>query len=248
MRENQFKQIYNNAYKKSVENNNRAHQHRNKHKLGKPLEVGRKVLMENHQIELGTSKKLHELRSGPYSVAKKLTNVYYEGTLDSNPVTRKVAYRNHLVEYYPATETIPELTLEYGIDKNNCDTFYNNLMTSQMNKLNSPLTKFSFQSPTNTEYFPVEKFIRRDSPVQNFDPDRTPTNFDSGFNEASSGGRDNPPPVQTHLPSGSQTRSSTPCPQHNSRMRLDPNLSPLRPNRSEQGPSNLQYSENNNNR
>ena len=27
-------------------------------------------------------------------------------------------------------------------------------MTSQMNKLNSPLTKFSFQSPTNTEYFP----------------------------------------------------------------------------------------------
>ena len=25
MRENQFKQIYNNAYKKSLENNNRAH-------------------------------------------------------------------------------------------------------------------------------------------------------------------------------------------------------------------------------
>ena len=53
MRENQFKQIYNNAYTKSLENNNRAHKHRNKHKLGKPLEVGQKVLMENHQIELG---------------------------------------------------------------------------------------------------------------------------------------------------------------------------------------------------
>ena len=99
-----------------------------------------------------------------------------------------------------------------------------------MNKLNSPLTKSSFQSPTNTEYFPVENFIRRDSPVQNFDPDQTPTNFDSGFNEASSGGRDNPPPVQTHLSSGSRTRSSTPCPQHNSRIPLDRNLSPLRPN------------------
>ena len=70
MRENQFKQIYYNAYKKSLENNNRAHKHRNKHKLGKPLEVGPKVLMENHQIELGKSKKLHELRSGPYTVEK----------------------------------------------------------------------------------------------------------------------------------------------------------------------------------
>ena len=42
-------------------------------------------------------------------------------------------------------------------------------MTSQMKKLNSPLTKFSFQSPTNTEFFPVENFIRRDPPVQNLD-------------------------------------------------------------------------------
>ena len=68
-------------------------------------------------------------------------------------------------------------------------------MTSQMKKLNSRLTNLSFQSPNNTEYFPVENFIRRDSPVQNFDPDRSPTNFDSGFNEASSGGRDSLPPV-----------------------------------------------------
>ena len=94
----------------------------------------------------------------------------------------------------------------------------------------------------------MDNFQRRDSPLQNFDPDRTPTNFDSGFNDASSGGRDNPPPVQTHLPSGSRTRSSTPCPQHNSRIPLDPNLSPLRPNTSELGPSNLQTLENNNNR
>ena len=121
-------------------------------------------------------------------------------------------------------------------------------MTSQMNKLNCPLTKFSFQGPTNTKYFPVENFIRRDPPVQNLDPIRTPTNFDSGFNEESSGGRDNQPPVPFILPSDSRTRSSTPCPLNNSRIPLDPNLSPLRSNRSEQGPSNLQNSENNNNR
>ena len=83
--------------------------------------------------------------------------------------------------------------------------------------------------------------------MQNLDPDRTPTNFDFGFNEANSGGRDNHPPVQTNLPIGSRTRSSTPCTQNNSRIPLDPNFSPPRPNRSEQGPS-LQTLENNNNR
>ena len=194
--------------------------------------------MESHQIELRTSKKLHELRSGPYIVAKKLTNVNYE-TLDNNPATRKVAHRNHLVEYYTATETIPELTLEYGIDKINCDTFYNNLMTSQMNKLNCSLTKFSFQGPTNTEYFPVENFIRRNPPVQNVDPNQTPTYSVSGFNKENSAGRDNHPSDHP-MPSDSRTRNSTPCPLNNSRIPLDPNLSPLRPNRSEQGPSNLQ--------
>ena len=56
MRENQLKQIYSNAYKKSLENNNRAHKNRNKQKLGKPLKIGPKVLMKNHQIELGASK------------------------------------------------------------------------------------------------------------------------------------------------------------------------------------------------
>ena len=120
-------------------------------------------------------------------------------------------------------------------------------MTTQLNKLNSPLTKFSFQSPTNTEHFLVENFIRRDSAVQNLDADRTPTNFDFGFNEAKSGGRDSHPLVQTNLPIGSRTRSSTPCTKNNSRIALDLNLSPPRPNRSEQGPS-LQTLENNNNR
>ena len=172
----------------------------------------------------------------------------YEINLDNNPVTRKVAHVNHVVEYYPATETIPELTLEYGRDKNNCYTFYNNLITSQMNKLNSPLTKFSLQSPTNTEFFPVEIFTRGDPPVQSLDLDRTPTIFDSGFKKESSGSRDNYPLVPINLPSDSRTRSSTPCKLKNSRILIDPNLSPFRPIRSEQGPSNFQTLENNNNR
>ena len=65
MRENQLKQIYNNAYKKSLENNNSAHKNRNKHKLGQPLEIGQKVLLENHQIELATSKKTTRTKIRP---------------------------------------------------------------------------------------------------------------------------------------------------------------------------------------
>ena len=54
--ENCFKQVHINAYKHSVENNIRAHRNRKKHKLGIPLEIGPKVLMENHQIEISKSK------------------------------------------------------------------------------------------------------------------------------------------------------------------------------------------------
>ena len=56
IRENQFKYIYNTAYKKSLENNAKIHKYRNKYKLRKPLEIGQKVLMENHSIENGKSK------------------------------------------------------------------------------------------------------------------------------------------------------------------------------------------------
>ena len=104
-------------------------------------------------------------------------------------------------------------------------------MTSRKNKLISPLTKFSFQSPTDIEYFPEENFIRKDSLVQNFYPFQTPTNFNSGFIEASSGVRVNHSLGQTNLHCGSRTRSSNPCPQNNSRIPLGPNLSHLRPSK-----------------
>ena len=95
---------------------------------------------------------------------------------------KNVAHRNHLVEYYPAEETIPEFTPEYGIDSNNSEIFYKNLMTSQINKLNAPFTKHSFQNPCNTEYFPVEKLPEKiETPVKEINLDKTPTNADSGF-------------------------------------------------------------------
>ena len=36
-----------------------------------------------------------------------ITNVNYEATLDSNSSMKTVTHQNHLVEYYPAEETIP---------------------------------------------------------------------------------------------------------------------------------------------
>ena len=54
--------------------------------------------MENHQIELGKSKKLHELRSGPYIVTNKTTKVNHELISDSNISVKKVAHQNRIVE------------------------------------------------------------------------------------------------------------------------------------------------------
>ena len=68
--ENQFKQIYKTEHNRSLEVISKAHQNRSKHKLGRLLDVGQLVLMENHSFEDEKSKKLHELRLGPYDVTK----------------------------------------------------------------------------------------------------------------------------------------------------------------------------------
>ena len=58
---NCFKQIYNKVYQQIFEYNMRAQINYNKHKLGKPLEIGQKILLKNHHIEIGKSKKLQNL-------------------------------------------------------------------------------------------------------------------------------------------------------------------------------------------
>ena len=77
-RENTFKTIYSNTFTKCRQTTNKAHKYRNRFKLGKPIPEGRKVLLENHSKGLLKSKKLQELRSGPYTVQRMLTNTTYE--------------------------------------------------------------------------------------------------------------------------------------------------------------------------
>ena len=147
IRENQFKNIYNTAYKKSLENNAKIHKYRNKYRLGKPLEIGQKVLMENHSIEDGKSKKLQELQSGPYTVTNKITNVNYEIQLDSDQTIKKTAHRNHLIEYFPIEEKAKELVNDYVSNDQSYKPFYENLKQSRNKIVNTPLTNKSFQSP-----------------------------------------------------------------------------------------------------
>ena len=223
-RENQFKQIYNSTYKHSLAHNAKAQKHRNKHKLGKQLEIGQKVLMENNSIELGKSKKLQELRSGPYTVVKKITNVNYEIELDNDKRVRKVAHRNHLVEYYPAEETLPDLTVQYGINNDSLETFYENLRSSQLKKLNTTVNRYSFQIPMQTQFWPFTNFER--TPV---DLDKIPTNFDSGFIEGSSSGAVNEHPANRNIELiRERTRSSTPHSHGQTTRQANPELSPLR--------------------
>ena len=84
-RENQFKRLYAETYRASRETTDKAKECRNKHKVGKELQVGQKVLRENFTKELNKSRKLSSLRSGPFTVLRKITNTTYEIELDENP-------------------------------------------------------------------------------------------------------------------------------------------------------------------
>ena len=66
--EKSFKTVYSNTYTKCRQTTNEAHKYRNRFILGRPITEGRNVLLENHSKGLLTSKKLEELRPGPYTV------------------------------------------------------------------------------------------------------------------------------------------------------------------------------------
>ena len=66
--ENQFKRLYAETYRVSRETTDKANGYKNKHKLGKELQVVQKFLRENFTKELNKSKKLFFRHSGPYTV------------------------------------------------------------------------------------------------------------------------------------------------------------------------------------
>ena len=77
-RENEFTQIYSSTYQRCRQMTSKAHEHRNRFKLGRPISVGRKVFLENHAQDFTKSQKLKQLRIGPFTVTKQITNTTYE--------------------------------------------------------------------------------------------------------------------------------------------------------------------------
>ena len=155
-RETQFKNIYCKVYRKVREANHRSISYRNKYKLAKPLRVGQKVLLENHDIPFGKFQKLFELRSGPYVVTKVITKVNYEIALDADPTRTQVIHRNHLVGPLPRDNELPNLLSNYEKPFNDDKTehFYNEYAKCRLSQLNQPVDSFVERQYLN-DYLPI---------------------------------------------------------------------------------------------
>ena len=73
--------------------------------MGQHLEVGQKVLYENHRQDLPRSQNLQQRPLGPFRLTKRVTNTTYQIQDDKDPKILKTVHRNHLVEYYSKEET-----------------------------------------------------------------------------------------------------------------------------------------------
>ena len=67
-RENEFKRIHLSTYQRCRRITSKAHEYRNRYKLGRPINVGQKVFLENHAQDLTRSQKLEQLQAGPFTV------------------------------------------------------------------------------------------------------------------------------------------------------------------------------------
>ena len=120
--------------------------------MGQHLEIGQKVLYENHRQDLSKSQKLQQRRLGPFTVTKRVTNTTYQIQDDKDPTILKTVHRNHLVEYYPKEETLPPMIEEYVPMDRRHDDFYERFMEQRFQKINNP-----GQSSTEDSLpFPIE--------------------------------------------------------------------------------------------
>ena len=143
-RENEFKNIYSKTCTRCRQITNKAPEYRNSFELGKPIKIGPKVLLENQAKGLLKSKKLLELRSGPYTVTKQITNTF-EIVHDSTE-QKKVVQRNHLVEYSPKEQEIDKLE-DYSTNYDDSKAYYDRFSQYSINR-------FNHQTIDNPEYMP----------------------------------------------------------------------------------------------
>ena len=175
-RERDFKRIYSATFERCREQTARSHAYRNRFKLGQHLEIGQKVLYENHRQDLSKSQKLQQRRLGPFTVTKRITYTTYQIQDDKDPTILKTVQRNHLVEYYPKEETLPPMIEEYvPMDRRHAD-FYERFMEQRIQKINNP----EQPSVEDALPFPIEPL--RTAPVTLPQKRVSNTSSDSGVN------------------------------------------------------------------
>ena len=152
---------------------NRSHAYRNRFKLGQHLDIGQKVLYENHRQGLSKSQKLQQRRLGPFTVTKRVTNTTYQIQDDKD---LKTVHRNHLVEYYPKEETLPPMVEGYVPMDRRPDDFYERFMEQRIQKLNNP----EQSDKEDSLPFPIEPL--RTAPVTLPQKRVSNTSSDSGVN------------------------------------------------------------------
>ena len=152
-RERTFKQIYSSTFERCREETARSHAYRNRFKLGHHLEIGQKVLYENHKQDLIRSQKLQQRRLGPFTVTRRVTNTTYQIRVDKDPTVIKTVHRNHLFEYDPEEGSLPAMIEEYVPSDYQNDNFYESFMEQRTRDLNNPSTT---EEEHDSFPFPIE--------------------------------------------------------------------------------------------
>ena len=134
-RQRDFKRIYSATFERSREQTARSQSYRNRFKLGHHLEIGQKVLYENHRQNLSKSQKLQQRRLGPFTVTKRITNTTYQIQNEKDPTILETVHRNHLVEYYPKEHTLPPMIKDYVPSDTHRDDFYERFVERQVQKI-----------------------------------------------------------------------------------------------------------------
>ena len=91
-RERHFKRIYSSTFERCREQKARSNAYRNRFKLGHHLDVGEKVIYENHRQDLSKSQKLQQRRLSPFTVTKRVTSTTFQIQDDKDPSIIKTVH------------------------------------------------------------------------------------------------------------------------------------------------------------
>ena len=207
-REQTFKQISSSTFERCREQTAPSHAYRNRFKLGHHLEIGQKVLYENHKQDLTRSQKLQQRGLGPFTVTKRITNTTDQIQDDKDPTIIKTVHRNHLVEYYPKEGSLPAMIEEYVPSDHQNDNFYERSMEQRTRDLNNPSTTDEHDSFP----FPIEPLRSSSSTNQ---PKRSSMHSnDSGITSPLASSRTPVPsptiPAETSTPQPSSSQAAQP--------------------------------------